>query len=132
MTSDMSSGATKPPFYTTIPGAVTIIGLLGLVTLFVWLGDRDNRVRAEEMTVEVTSCDLSGSTGKVVLAVHNTGPATRSAHIQIEYVDADGIRIDTDSATAWNVPSGKTVQVEETTSLDAPAPGGTCDVISVR
>ncbi|MEV0713965.1 FxLYD domain-containing protein [Asanoa sp. NPDC050611] len=132
MTSDMSSGATKPPFYTTVPGAVTIIGLLGLVTLFVWLGDRDNRARAEQMSVAVSSCDLSGPTGKVVLEVRNTGPTTRSAHIQIEYLDADGVRIDTDSATAWNVPAGGTVKVEETTSLDAPAPGGTCEITSVR
>ncbi|MDG4823055.1 hypothetical protein O7635_14465 [Asanoa sp. WMMD1127] len=135
MTSDMSSGAgqpTKPPFYTTLPGAVTIIGLLGLVTLFIWLGDRENRARAAQMVVEVAECDLTGQTGKVVLTVQNMGADTRSAHIEVEYRDADGHLVDTDSAAAWNVPSGETIRVEETTSLDSPAPGGTCTVASVR
>ncbi|GIF72733.1 FxLYD domain-containing protein [Asanoa siamensis] len=131
MTSDAGQ-PTKPPFYTTLPGALTIIGLLGLVTVVIWLGDRENRARAEEMSVDVTACDLSGSTGTVALEVRNTGADTRTAHIQVEYLDADGVRIDTRSMTARNVPAGGVVAVEESASLDAPAPGGTCRITSVR
>jgi hypothetical protein len=122
----------KQNFWTTLPGAATILVILALLAVSVWSGARESRARTAKMRVEVTACDFAGATAKVGLMVRNTGDAPRSAQIAIEYRDASGTRVDTDSATAREVAPGDTVRLEETTLLDVPTDEGTCRIATVR
>jgi len=115
-----------------LPGAATIVVVIALLAVSVWSGARESRARTAKMLVEVTSCDFAGATAKVGLTVHNTGSTARSAQIAIEYRDAAGTRIDTDSTTAREVAPGDTVRLEESTLLDVPTESGTCRVAAVR
>jgi hypothetical protein len=123
---------TKQNFWTTLPGAVVIVIVIALLAVSVWSGARESRARTAKMRVQVTACDFAGATAKVGLTVHNTGDAPRSAQIAIEYRDASGARIDTDSATAREVAPGDTVRLEESTLLDVPTDAGTCRIAAVR
>ncbi|GIF52710.1 hypothetical protein DFJ67_1629 [Asanoa ferruginea] len=122
----------KQNFWTTWPGAVTILVVVGLLAVSVWSGARQSRARTAKMLVEITTCDFAGATAKVGLTVHNSGTTIRSAQVAIEYRDAAGTRVDTASATAREVPPGDTVHLEESTLLDVPTDEGTCRVAAVR
>jgi hypothetical protein len=122
----------KQNFWTTLPGAVTIVIVLALLAVSVWSGAKQSRARTAKMLVEVTSCDFTGATAKVALTVHNSGSTKRSAQVSIEFRDVAGTRIDTGSATAREVAPGDTVHVEESTLLDVPTRSGTCHVMTVR
>ncbi len=111
---------------------MTIFVVLGMAAVSVWAGARETRARAAEMLVDVASCDFAGDRVTVGLTVRNTGATARSAHIQVEYRDADGTRIDRESVTARDVAPGGTASLEESTQLDPPAATGTCLVVEVR
>ena len=115
-----------------MPGLVTIVVVLGMAAVSVWAGARETRARAAEMLVDVASCDFNGDRVTVGLTVRNTGATTRSAHIQVEYRDADGARIERESITARDVAPGATANIQESTQLDPWAVTGTCLVVDVR
>jgi hypothetical protein len=122
----------KQSFWQTIPGAVTIVGIVALLAVVVWAGRREQAAERAKLRVDVESCAFTGRTAVVRLAAFNGSGATRTLHIELEYRDADGARVDRDSATARNVAPGDTVRVEERTLLDVPTTAGTCEVASVR
>ncbi len=115
-----------------MPGLVTVVVVLGMAAVSVWAGARETRARAAEMLVDVASCDFDGDRVTVGLTVRNTGATTRSAHIQVEYRDADGARIDRESVPARDGGPGDTARIEESTELDVTAATGTCVVAAVR
>ncbi|SDY64067.1 hypothetical protein SAMN05421684_0775 [Asanoa ishikariensis] len=111
---------------------MTIVVVLAMAAVSVWAGAKASRARAAEMLVDVASCDYAGDRVTVGLRVKNTGATKRSAHIEVEYLDEDGGRIDRASITARDVAPGGTARLEESTQLDAPAATGTCRVAAVR
>jgi hypothetical protein len=123
---------TRPGFFTTVPGAITIVAIIAALAGLAWVGARSGKAAVAKMRVEVTSCTFAGSTATVGLLVVNNGDAVRDAHIQVQYRDAGGERLDTNETTARAVGPGETVRLEESTILDAPANAGTCTVTRVR
>ncbi|WP_144022740.1 FxLYD domain-containing protein [Asanoa hainanensis] len=111
---------------------MTIVVVLAMAAVSVWAGAKQSRARAAEMLVDVVSCDYAGDKVTVELSVKNTGATARSAHIEVEYLDEDGNRIDRASVTARDVAPGDTASLQENTQLDAPATTGTCRVAAVR
>ncbi|MEV4533256.1 FxLYD domain-containing protein [Asanoa sp. NPDC049518] len=111
---------------------MTIVVVLAMAAVSVWAGAKQSRARAAEMLVDVASCEFAGDRVTVGLSVKNTGVTKRSAHIEVEYLDEDGARIDRASLTARDVAPGDTAHLEESTKLDVPAASGTCRVSAVR
>jgi len=124
--------SSTPSFFTTLPGAITIVAIIGAVAFLAWVGARSEKAAVAKIRVKVTSCAFAGSTATVGLLVVNDNDAKRDVHIQVEYRDTAGARLDTDETTARAVAAGDTVRLEEVTSLDAPAKDGTCTVTRVR
>ncbi|HTF10258.1 MAG TPA: hypothetical protein VK659_18995 [Asanoa sp.] len=131
MTHDMSHRPAKPGFWDTLPGAFTIIGLLGLVTLIVLLRVRDDPGQQAEFVVDVTSCQFHGASATVSLSIRNDGPVAGSARVEWEYRDAEGTVVGKDSTTVSDSVPGATVRRATTTSLDVSTAAGTCAVTSV-
>ena len=124
--------SSTPSFFTTLPGAIAIVAIIAAVAFLAWVGARSEKAEIAKIRVEVTSCAFAGSTATVGLLIVNNGDAKRDVHIQVEYRDTGGARLDTDETTARAVAAGDTVRLEESTNLDAPAKDGTCTVTRIR
>ncbi|MFI6332903.1 FxLYD domain-containing protein [Micromonospora chersina] len=110
-------------------GSLAVVALLcgGLATI----GALSNRQSLNHIDVQVTSCESTGSVAKVGFTVRNSGKQARRVTLDIEYRDAAGARLDTDTAYVGNVPAGDTVRGEESTILNAESTSLTCKVVKV-
>jgi len=124
----MSRRPAPPGFWDSLPGALTIIGLLALVSVFVLIRERG----AHKMTASVAACQFQGSVVKVALLVRNEGREGGPAQIEWAYRDADGNRVEADPTTVANIAPGEAVRHEATAVLDIPSTNGTCEVTAVR
>jgi hypothetical protein len=117
-------------FWLRGPGVMLIVVAVGLVLFGIAaLGGGIYGAPAKPaFKVAVTSCDSNGSAdlpnATVGFTVTNTGKATRSARVEIEYRDDAGNRIDTDSSWVRDIAPGDTARSTESTLLDAPPDGG--------
>lgn len=127
-------------FWTSAQGIICIFAIAAGVTFVVFvlttvLGPSATPA-SKTLDVSVTGCEFSGSdslpSATVEFTVRNTGDVARGATIGIEYRDASGARIDTDTARVKSIPAGDIVRSSETTILDAAASSGTCAIVSVR
>jgi len=123
----MSRRPAPPGFWDSLPGALTIIGLLALVAMIVLIRDRT----AHRMTAEVTSCEFQGSVVKVALLVRNGGRETGSARIEWSYRDATGDTFKAAPVEVANVSPGTSVPYVATATLDTSSTTGTCEVTAV-
>jgi hypothetical protein len=90
-----------------------------------------------QWSVKVTGCEMEETlddlwVGEIELAVTNNGDETETAQVEFEYRDADGARIDTDTAYVRDIAPGDTVRTTESTYLDVGATNGTCEVTRVK
>jgi len=128
VTRDTSRRPAPAGFWDSLPGALTIIGLLALVALVVLLRDRT----AHRVTAEVTSCEFQDSVVKVALLIRNNGRDPGPARIEWSYRDAAGNRFNAAPMTVTNVSPGRSVRHEATATLETPSTTGTCEVTAVR
>jgi hypothetical protein len=128
VTRDTSRRPAPPGFWDSLPGALTIIGLLALVALVVVVRDRT----AHRMTAEVTSCEFQGSVVKVALLVRNNGRDPGPAEIAWSYRDARGNTFTAAPVTVANVSPGRSVTHEATATLETPSATGTCEITAVK
>lgn len=106
--------------------AIFCVGL----TLLGQVGER--RSAPKQIEVQLTSCTGSGSVATVGYTVTNNGSTAQSATLDIEYRDAAGARLDTDTSYVGSVPAGDTVRGEETTHLNAtPDSAITCKIVGI-
>jgi hypothetical protein len=119
-----------------LPWAILAAAVAVAVALFVAqvvLAAGDTRTDRAAFDTTVTSCTIDDLSATVGFTVHNAGTRTRTATVDIEYRDAAGVRIDTDTSLVWDIAPGDTVRSQESTVLDtAPGPGATCRIVSVR
>lgn len=111
-------------------GSIAILGVVcvGLVTV----GRISDSNSAKQIDVTLTSCGGTGSVAKVGYTVTNNGGQARRVTLKLEYRDASGARLDTDTAYVGSVPAGDTVRGEESTILNATSDSTiTCKVVSV-
>ncbi|WP_200209564.1 FxLYD domain-containing protein [Micromonospora coerulea] len=111
-------------------GSVAFLGFIcvGLVTI----GRISDRNAVEQLDVQVTSCTGTGSVATIGYTVKNTGSEARRVTLKVEYRDASGARLDTDTAYVGSVPAGDTVRGEESTILNASTSGAiTCKIVRV-
>lgn len=110
-----------------------IVAILGVVVYNTIRKGPVDLTGKSDFTVGVASCEASEGVATVGLVVTNRGKTTSSAAISIEYRDASGARIDTDTAYVRSIAPGDTARTTESTFLDA-APAGalTCAVTKVR
>jgi hypothetical protein len=130
VTRDTSRPPPELGFWDSLGGALTIIGLIAVVTVIVLL--RSSQDPPPPLVVEVSSCIFEGSAVKVGLAVRNTGTESRPAHVEVEYRDSNGKKVGTDSGTTRPVAPGETVRITESAALDTPLSSGTCEITEVR
>ncbi|MEV4538030.1 hypothetical protein AB0J82_30040 [Asanoa sp. NPDC049518] len=128
MTRDMSRRPAPPGFWDSLPGALTIIAALALVSVFVLIRERG----AHRMAASVASCEFQGSVVRVALLVSNEGREPGPAQIEWAYRDAAGDRHEADPTTVANIAPGETVRHEATAVLDVSSATGTCEVTAVR
>lgn len=112
-----------------------------VLCIIVWIGLssylKSHRERISENGFEVVAQSCSVDSGgmlpmaKLVYTVKNTAATARKATIQIEYRDGDGNLLDTDTAVTGPIPAGDSIRAEESTQLNAAAPGGKCKLVGV-
>ncbi|XVV10841.1 FxLYD domain-containing protein [Actinoplanes sp. CA-131856] len=130
----------KKNFWSTPGGIVLIVvgavvlGCLGLGVIgsIGSTGSRDNA----NLETAVVGCEFTGDdvlpSAKITFTVKNNGKSAHGATVRIEYRDAAGNRIDTDTSYVKSIAPGDTVKAEETTLLDAAISGsGTCGITGV-
>lgn len=117
------------------PGGITLIIALAIIVPclgcigFGTFGSILDDSAASKMDASITSCKFTGgplSSAVVGISVKNNGDTTRTATVEIEYRDAGGTRVDTDTAYVRDIRPGDTARVEETTLLDAEVSSGSC------
>ncbi|MEU5914203.1 FxLYD domain-containing protein [Micromonospora sp. NPDC047527] len=110
-------------------GSIAILGVIcgGLVLV----GRISDSNAAKQIDVQLTSCGGTGSVAKVGYTVTNNGSQARRVTLKLEYRDATGARLDTDTAYVGSVPAGDTVRGEESTILNATSSTITCKVVGV-
>ncbi|SNT14697.1 hypothetical protein SAMN05421812_103389 [Asanoa hainanensis] len=128
MTRDTPRRHAPPGFWDSLPGALTIIAALALVSVFVLIRERG----AHKMTATVTACQFQGAVVKVELLVRNVGREAGPAQIEWAYQDLAGNRVEADPTTVAHLSPGQSVRHEATAPLDIPSSTGTCEVTAVR
>lgn len=124
-------------FWTSPAGVVSLLAIAGAVILAIALiTDAFSPSPADRFKVQVTSCSATSgplATATVGFTIENTGDSTASATVSIEYRDADGSRLDTDTSTVRNLPAGETARQDESTILNAVPTGAlTCRITGIR
>ncbi|MER7164480.1 FxLYD domain-containing protein [Micromonospora sp. NPDC000207] len=116
---------------------LTGIGCLALTMLIcggvIAAGAAMDRRGLDDIDAQLTACEISTiGIGKIGYTVTNNGSAARRVSLKLEYRDATGARVDTDTARVGEVPAGDTVRGEETTILNA-TPTGTveCKIVGI-
>lgn len=110
-------------FWTSGQGIVCIFVIFGAVVFLIGgIVTRLDGPASRNFETTVTTCQ-GNSTGSLATAdvgftITNTSKSTRSATVHIEYRDADGSRLDTDTSTVRNLHAGETARQTETTILD--------------
>jgi hypothetical protein len=116
----------KPPFWKSTAGSLVIVAaVLAVFAGAVTVGLLLKHQRHADLDVSVVSCDFHGSTAVVGYMITNKGGSAHDVTLHIEYRDASGARVDTDTSYA-RVPAHDTVRGSESTFLDAPADDGRC------
>lgn len=125
-------------FWTKGPGVIlTTVVVGGIIAAVLWLAGMGPSSSpgpggGEPVQVQLTGCSADDFAAKAVLTVTNTGSRARTATIGVEYRDADGARLDTDTAYVRDIAPGDTVKHDETTILDgAPSGAISCVITSV-
>ena len=127
----------KPSFWGSTGGILLIVfGSIGLVGVLcgglITIGRISDQNALKNIDVQVTSCTSTGVTATIGYTVKNSGSQDRRVTLKVEYRDASGARLDTDTAYVGNVPAGDTVRGEESTILNASTTGNiTCKVTGV-
>ncbi|GIF64498.1 hypothetical protein Ais01nite_25330 [Asanoa ishikariensis] len=124
----MSRRPASSGFWDSLPGALTIIGLLALVSVFVLVRERG----AHRMVASVEACGFEGAVVKVALRVRNVGREAGPAQIEWAYQDLAGNRVEADPTTVAHLSPGESVRHEATAPLDIPSATVTCEVTAVR
>jgi len=86
--------------------------------------------------VKLTECkprtdEITGPQVHVILVVKNSGSEARDYAVQLEYLDAKKVRIDTDTAFIEKVAPGTTARYDEPTFLDEGTKAASCRIVSV-
>lgn len=124
-------------FWSSPGGILTIIGIVfgGLIVVcggLTIIGKVSDDAALSKIKVELTSCKAGTITATAGYTVTNKGDTARRVTIDIEYRDASGARLDTDTAYVGEVPAGDTVRGEESTVLNAEPSGAlTCKIVKV-
>ncbi|WP_431895892.1 FxLYD domain-containing protein [Micromonospora haikouensis] len=129
----------QPPksFWSSPGGILTIIGIVfaGLLVVcggLTVIGKVGDDAALSKIKVELTSCKAGAITATAGYTVTNQGDTARRVTLDIEYRDASGARLDTDTAYVGEVPAGDTVRGEESTVLNAEPEGAlTCKIVKV-
>ena len=136
MTSLPGLRRTPPPAGVRAPplGAAGRIRLLGAVLLvaggLIHTGTRSAPPAYRDLAVSVTGCSVSRSpaVAEVVYTVANRGVDVRSARLRIEYRDAAGRRIGTDTGRVTAIAPGTRVASATATPLPAARAGIRCRI----
>jgi len=86
--------------------------------------------------VKLTECkprtdEITGPQVHVILVVKNSGSEARDYAVQLEYLDAKKVRIDTDTAFIEKVAPGTTARYDEPTFLDEGTKAASCRIVGV-
>jgi hypothetical protein len=115
--------------------AVLVLGCVFLtVGGLMRAGASTDRQAFQDIFVTVTACSSTGtspSTAEVLYTVSNRGTAARDATVRIEYRDAAGARIGTDTGRVGSITPGTTVVSGKSTVLRSAAPSVRCRVTPV-
>lgn len=128
----------KKSFWSSTGGILTIVfGAIALIVVLCGglavIGRVGDSKAMSKIDVQLTSCGGTGSVATVGYSVTNNGDRARRVTLELEYRDASGARLDTDTAYVGSVPAGDTVRGEESTILNASESGTiTCKVTKVR
>ncbi|MEU8301129.1 FxLYD domain-containing protein [Micromonospora sp. NPDC048909] len=122
--------ATPGGIFLVVFGTVALMGAIcvGLVTV----GRVSDNNAVKQLDVQVTACSGTSSVATIGYTVTNNGNEDRRVTLKVEYRDASGARLDTDTAYVGSVPAGDTVRGEESTILNASTSGTiTCKIVDV-
>lgn len=116
---------------------IAVVLVLGCVFLLVGglmrAGAASDRQAFPDLFVAVTACSsTSPATAEVLYTVSNRGTAARSATVRIEYRDAAGARIGTDTGRVGRIAAGATVLSGKSSVLRTPARPVHCRVTPVQ
>ncbi len=118
---------------------IAVVLLLGCVFLTVGglmrVGASTDRQAFRDLFVTVTECTSTGTspaTAEVLYTISNRGTATRAATVRIEYRDAAGARIGTDTGRVGRIAPGGTVVSGKSTVLRSAARSVRCRVTAVE
>lgn len=132
----MPPGWTPPPpsGWSTWSGRTRgiIVAVLIVVGGIGWIAFERYTAANPAFDVRISSCTSTSLTATVGLSVHNTSKTTKSARVEVEYRDAAGTRLDTDTAYVRDIAPGDTARHDESTILDATTAGTVfCRVLKV-
>lgn len=109
---------------------VAIVACLVVFAVLWFSAPQDKAGRFTLSACRVTSASLNVATASFTIT--NTTGSTQSATLAIEYRDATGAKLDTDTAYVRGIAPGDTVRRDEPTLLDgAPAGSITCAITSI-
>lgn len=124
-------------FWTSAPGILSMLVIAGAaIFLIAGISSRLEGPASKNFNITVTSCTGSGTgslaTANIGFTITNTSKTTRSATVHVEYRDADGSRLDTDTSLVRNLGAGETARQNESTILDgSPAGAIQCAITGV-
>lgn len=123
-------------FWTSATGIICLLLIAGTTLAAIALIGRALTTPAsEQLQVQVTDCHSTSavSMATISLTVTNTGTTPRPARIGIEYRDATGALLDTDTARIPTIAPGDTARHTESTFLSGRPQGKvSCGAVSVR
>jgi hypothetical protein len=123
-------------FWTRGPGIVLIVIAAGLLLFGIYVLAGGLNPPKAHFDVAVTNCDATRGElpmATVGLSITNKTSTTRSAVVHIEYRDADGSRLDTDTSRVSSIAPGDTARTQESTLLDAaPSTSMTCLITGIN
>jgi hypothetical protein len=116
---------------------IAVVLVLGCVFLIVGglmrAGASTDRRAFRDLFVAVTACAAtSPATAEVLYTVSNRGTAARAATVRIEYRDAAGARVGTDTGRLGRIAAGGTVVSGKSTVLRSSARSVRCLVTAVQ
>ena len=123
----------KPPnpklaFWTSPAGIISMLAIMGVVVLVLaGISNRLTGPASRNFDVTVVSCEASTgtlSTATVGFIIRNTSDEARAATVEIEYRDASGARLDTDTVRVATIKAGGVVRHDESTVLNGTATDG--------
>lgn len=125
--------ANRREFWLKGPGLIGLI-VFGALAVFIPLSLLEGAAEpAGELQVRVVSCEVDQS-GNATAGVEVTNGSGRAADVavELEYRDAGGVRLDTDTLYVWDIAAGDTARGEEMTGLDAASSSVVCHAVQVR